>query len=428
MSNIIDRRLNQGQKNLGNRQRFIRKAKDQIKKAIKDNIQNRKIGDINSGENIKIPIDTINEPSFGHDFNTGTTKRVLPGNKDYIPQDTILRPKSGGGGGKKGNEASDSDETFDDEFVFVLTKDEFYDMFFEDLELPDLIRKKLKTTKKWEVKREGISAAGNPSNVNIVRTMKQSLGRRIILRKPNEKNLTELESKLAAMEDDDPNYESLLLEIISLRKKIKSVTYVDPIDLRYNVFSKKPTPSNAAVMFCVMDVSGSMDENKKDIAKRFFMLLYLFLQKKYETVKIEFIRHHTSAERVDEQTFFYDKLSGGTMVSSALELTIDTIKKDYNPDLYNIYVCQASDGDNYESDNIKCRQLLEGSLLPLTQFMAYVEIKDQHDIDHYPLISTNSNLYNVYKTMSNINDKLQVTKASSAGDIYNVFRKLFEKK
>lgn len=178
-----------------------------------------------------------------------------------------------------------------------------------------------------------------------------------------------------------------------------------------------------------MDVSSSMDEAKKDMAKRFFMLLYLFLQKKYDSVKLEFIRHHTEADRVDENTFFYDKLSGGTVVSSALQLCVETIKKEYDPSLYNVYVCQASDGDNYDSDNPLCKKILTTELLPLTQYMAYIEIGDQHLVQHYPMMYyASSRLYNVYQTVTFGSEKLQIAKVFEQKEIYDVFRKLFEKK
>ncbi len=428
MGVVIDRRPNQGQKNLGNRQRFIRRAKDAIKKSIQGNLNNRSITDTDSGEKIRIPVDTVSEPTFGQDWNTGESRRVLPGNKDYIPQDHIERPK-GGQQQQKGDKASDSDETFEDEFSFVLTKEEFYDLFFEDLELPDMIRKQLKTTKSWEIKREGISTGGNPTNLNLIRTMRNSIGRRLILRKPNEKLIEQLEQELSTVDANSERGEQILQELEILRKKTKAVAYVDPIDLRYNVFNKKPTLSNSAVMFCIMDVSGSMDEAKKDMAKRFFMLLYLFLQKKYDSVKLEFIRHHTEADRVDENTFFYDKLSGGTVVSSALKLCVETIKKEYDASLYNVYVCQASDGDNYDSDNPECKKILEKDLLPLLQYMAYIEIGDQHLVQHYPMMYyASSRLYNVYQTVSFGSEKLQISKVFEQKEIYNVFRKLFEKK
>lgn len=429
MSSIIDRRLNQGQKNLGNRQRFIRKSTTQIKKSIRENLQNRSISDISSGEKVRVPVDTIREPTFGHDWQSGIKKRVLPGNKDFVPQDQIDRPPGGGGGAGKGKQASNSDDTFEDEFSFSLTKDEFYDLFFEDLELPDLVKKQLKKTNKWVTKREGISNVGNPSNLNVIRTMKQSLGRRIILKKPNERLIAELEAELATLDEQSERHTEITHELAQLRKKVAAVTYVDPIDLRYNVFSKKQVPHSTAVMICIMDVSGSMDEHKKDMAKRFFMLLYLFLQNKYEHVIIEFVRHHTQAERVDEQTFFYDKLSGGTMVSSALKLTHEIITEEYDPNLYNLYVCQASDGDNWDADNQICKQLLTDVLLPLVQYMAYIEISDAHGYEEYPMLRyVNSRLYTTYESVAHVNAKLQTTKVSEAADIYTVFRELFEKK
>ena len=427
MGIIIDRRLNQGQKTLGNRQRFIQKSKKQIKASIRERLTERSISDTDSGERVKIPIDTIREPTFGHNHKSGERRGVLPGNRDYVPQDRIRKPEGGEGGG--GNKASNSKETSEDDFDFVLTRDEFYDLFFEDLELPDMIRKQLKTTKKWEIRREGISTAGNPSNLNVIRTMRSSMGRRLILRKPHEKTLQELQQQLEQLDPDSEEYAALLEQIQRLTNKVRSVAYVDPLDLRYNVFNRKPMPSNSAVMFCVMDVSGSMDENKKDLAKRFFMLLYLFLQRKYDNVIVEFVRHHTEASRVDEQTFFYEKTSGGTVVSSALDMVCDIIQQDYSPDLYNIYVCQASDGDNWDDDNIKCRSILENALLPQCQYMAYVEIHDENLRDNHPMLEFhNTKLYNTYVAVSAFNERLQLGKVYNASDIYAVFRKLFEKK
>jgi uncharacterized protein len=430
MSNIIDRRLNTGQKNLVNRQRFIERSKKQIKDALKERLKERKISDIQSGEKISIPIDGISEPTFGHDWNTGTNRRVLPGNRDFVTNDRIKRPEGGKGkGAGSGSEGSDSDETGQDEFVFQLTKDEFYDLFFDDLELPDLVKKQLKTVTAWETKRAGISNAGNPTNLSVIRTMKQSMGRRLVLRKPHEKEIQELEKQLETLDENSPEYQEILKNIELLNKKVRAVAYVDPIDLRYHVFDKKPVPSTTAVMICIMDVSGSMDEQKKDLAKRFFMLLYMFLQKKYTNLIVEFIRHHTAAERVDEHTFFYDTLSGGTTISSALTLCDEIIEKEYNPTEYNIYVCQASDGDNWSGDNDKCRSILQKSLLDKLQYMAYVEIPNTHVDTEFPYYSSHdSEIWQTYQAISKEDPKLQMTKVVNANDIYSVFRGLFEKK
>lgn len=425
---IIDRRPNKGQKNLGNRQRFIQRSRAHIGRALRKNLQNRSITDTESGEKIRIPTDTIREPTFGHKPASGNQQRVFPGNRQYQRGDAIDRPQGGQSGKGRGSQPGDGDKTGEDDFHFVLSKDEFLDLFFEDLELPDLIKKQMKQIHAWKHQRVGISTAGNPANLNVIRTLKASLSRRIVLRKPHEKELEELLHVLAAETDPDRRVE-LEAQIEQLRKKVQSVSYVDPIDLRYNVFEKRPQPVTTAVMICVMDVSGSMDEHKKDVAKRFFMLLYMFLQRKYEHVKIEFIRHHTEAERVDENTFFYDRLTGGTQVSSALELTAKLIRDEYDPATYNVYVCQASDGDNYDSDNRTCEQLLLNELLPLVQYMAYIEISDPRDHEQYPLLRyAQSKLYNTYQKVHEQNARLQCASVHEINQIYSVFRELFERK
>ena len=429
MGIIIDRRPNQGQKNAGNRQKFIARSIKHIRDSVKKNLQNRSITDIQNGAKVRIPTDSIQEPNFGHDPQSGINHRVLPGNKQYVTGDQIEKPKGGSGKGAGNGDPSDTTETGSDNFNFVLTKEEFMELFFEDLELPDLVKKQLKQSTTFTLKRDGISTAGNPSNLNVIRTLKQSMGRRITLRKPHEKQLAKLEAELQQLAPDHELTPGLLDQIAVLKKKIAGVTYVDPIDLRYNVFNKKPSPQTQAVMFCVMDVSGSMDEVKKDIAKRFFMLLYLFLQKKYEKVHVEFVRHHTQAERVDEETFFYDPVTGGTKVSSALDMVYDIIQSEFSTDNYNIYVCQVTDGDNYDTDNQTCAQILTDKLLPLVQYMAYVEVIDKQGWDEYPLLQyTNSRLYNTYEKVSNQNKHLQCVKVGAINEIYPVFRELFEKK
>jgi uncharacterized protein len=429
MAAIIDRRSNQGQKNLGNRQRFIRRSIKHIKDAVKRRIQERSITDTDSGEIVNVPQHSIDEPSFGHDPNSGIRDRVLPGNQDFVPGDRVDREGSGGGRGKRARQGSNSDETFEDDFVFSLTKDEFYNILFEDLELPDLIKKQLKTTNTTVLRRNGIATAGNPSNLNVVRSMTSSLARRLALRRPKERVADQLEQELAELDPDSEESAALQAEIESLRKRASSIPWVDPVDLRYNVFNPKPAPTTSAVMICVMDVSGSMDQHKKDIAKRFFMLLYLFLQRKYENVTVLFVRHHTSAELVTEEQFFYDPISGGTMVSSALELIKTNLLKNYSSADHNIYVCQASDGDNYDSDNETCRELLMKDLLPVVQFFAYIEIGDPRDVEEYPLLRfAASKLFNVYQTVSHQIPNLKVNRVWQASDIYGVFRELFEKK
>jgi len=171
------------------------------------------------------------------------------------------------------------------------------------------------------------------------------------------------------------------------------------------------------VMFCIMDVSGSMDESKKDTAKRFFILLYLFLTRAYEKIDVVFIRHHTQAAEVDENEFFHSRESGGTVVSSALHMLGKIIHERYASSDWNVYVAQASDGDNWDNDSVICRQLLTNTIMPAVQYYAYVEITDGEA----------QNLWHEYAQVKETQAHFAMQKIESPADIYPVFRELFKK-
>jgi uncharacterized sporulation protein YeaH/YhbH (DUF444 family) len=177
-------------------------------------------------------------------------------------------------------------------------------------------------------------------------------------------------------------------------------------------------PVARAVMFCLMDVSGSMDENKKDLAKRFFTLLYLFLMRKYEHVDLVFIRHTDNAEEVDEDTFFHDPKSGGTVVLSALELMREVIEKRYSPATWNIYAAQASDGDSFGADAARSARYLSEHLLPASRYFAYIEIHDTHDV-------RKSSLWAEYEREPA--EHFVMRRISERGEIFSVFHELFRK-
>src|SRR5262249_52632263 len=152
---------------------------------------------------------------------------------------------------------------------------------------------------------------------------------------------------------------------------------IDPVDIRFNRFEPMPLPNSNAVMFCLMDVSGSMGEREKDLAKRFFVLLHLFLKRRYDRIDMVFIRHTHQAQEVDEDTFFHSTQSGGTVVSTALEEMRRIIQERYPSKDWNIYAAQASDGDNLTGDSDNCVHLLNDELMRLCQYYAYVEILDE---------------------------------------------------
>ena len=420
MTQLIDRRRNAGKKSTVNRQRFLRRYKTQIKRAVSDAVGNRSITEIDRGEEITIPAKDISEPRF-HQGPGGKIERILPGNDEFISGDRIKRPSNEEGEGGGGQEASNSGEGNDD-FVFQLSREEFLELYFEDLELPDLIKKELARITTLKTVRSGVTTSGIPSNINIRRSMRQATGRRIALSSPYKRQLKIAEAELSALNAtaNPDSVELLRLErdVAFLKKKIKSVPFIDTIDLRYNNRVRIPSPSTQAVMFCVMDVSGSMDEPKKDIAKRFFILLYLFLTKNYEKIELVFIRHHTSAKEVNEHDFFYSRETGGTVVSSALELLYNTIEARYPTHAWNIYVAQASDGDNWNADSPYCMELLQEKIMPLLQYFAYIEIMPRH----------HQSLWEVYQQIHTLYPNFAMENIDHVTDIYPVFRELFKRK
>ncbi|HAU4152085.1 TPA: YeaH/YhbH family protein [Legionella pneumophila] len=419
MSQLIDRRQNAGKKSTVNRQRFLRRYKSQIKKAVSEAVGKRSITEIDQGEQITIPAKDIYESQF-HRGHGGHIERVLPGNDNFIAGDRIKRPSGGGAGGAGGN-ASDSGEG-EDNFVFELSREEFLELYFEDLELPDLVKKELARISTYKTVRAGVTTSGIPNNINVLRSMKQATGRRVALASPYKRRLKEAEEELERLKQlanpDKIDLLKLERDIEFFKKKIQTVPFIDTIDLRYNHRVRVPSPSTQAVMFCVMDVSGSMDEAKKDIAKRFFILLYMFLTKNYEKIELVFIRHHTSAKEVNEEEFFYSRETGGTVVSSALELLNTIIEARYPPQAWNIYVAQASDGDNWNADSPYCQELLQEKIMPLLQYFAYIEIMPRH----------HQSLWEVYQQVKERYPNFAMENIDNVADIYPVFRELFKRK
>lgn len=417
MSNIIDRRLNAKNKSTVNRQRFIRRYKNQIKQSVAEAVGKRSITEIDRGEKISIPTKDISEPRFNLGQG-GIVDKIFPGNEEFITGDKIKRPPSGAGSGGDGD-ASDKGEGEDD-FIFQLSREEFLELYFEDLELPDLVKKELTQINTHKFLRAGYTTAGTPSNINVVRSMKQAVGRRMALGGPYKKELLDAEETLKTLKqtDDISAIKTLEERITFLKRRLHHLPFIDTLDLRYNNRIKVPIPSTQAVMFCVMDVSGSMDEAKKDIAKRFFILLYLFLTRNYERIELVFIRHHTSAKEVNEEEFFYSRETGGTVVSSALELLKTTIDLRYPTNAWNIYVAQASDGDNWNADSPYCQEILSGQIMPLVQYYSYIEIMPRH----------HQSLWEVYQAVRDKYKNFAMENIDNVADIYPVFRELFKRK
>ncbi|HKY01284.1 MAG TPA: YeaH/YhbH family protein [Burkholderiales bacterium] len=388
MSIFIDRRLNDRRKSAVNRQRFIQRYKDHLRRAVGDIVSKRSIRDLEGGGQVRIPVKDISEPSFRHGQG-GDREMVHPGNKTFTPGDRIPRPEEGEGEGQGSGGEGDAL----DGFSFTLSRDEFMQLFLDDLELPRLERTVFGSINDKRNQNAGFSRSGSPRNLHIVRSLKQSLARRIASR-----GSTQL-----------------------LRDKgitPRRVPFIDEIDLRYRHRIKVPHPISQAVMFCLMDVSGSMTDEKKDLAKRFYSLLYLFLTRKYEKVDIVFVRHTDDASEVTEEEFFHGNYSGGTVVLSALELMKEIMEERYPSAAWNIYGAQASDGDAFGADPEKSRGYLEKELLPLTRYFAYVDIPTEG-------LEQTSTLWTAYQRIEV--KHFAMKRVANRADIYPVFRELFQK-
>ncbi|HEY9134799.1 MAG TPA: YeaH/YhbH family protein [Pseudomonadales bacterium] len=423
MSYIVDRRLNSKNKSAVNRQRFLKRYKKHVQKAVSEAVTKRSIKDMESGENVSIPQEDISEPTFRH--GPGGKRSVIhPGNKEFAKGDKIPRPPGGGAGGSGEGEASDSGEGLD-QFVFEITQEEFLEFLFEELELPNLVKRKLAGIESFKYTRAGYVNEGSPNKVNILRSMRTATARRIATgagaKGKLKQLLAEREALLAVKLEARNNLriQALDEEIEKLQRRIKKIPFLDTYDLRYNLHVKHPQPTAQAVMFCLMDVSGSMNQAMKDMGKRFFILLYLFLKRNYKKIDVIFIRHHTSAKEVDEEEFFYSRETGGTIVSSALKLMKEIMEERYPPKDWNIYCAQASDGDNWNDDSPTCRKLLSEDILPNVQYFSYIEINPRR----------HQALWHEYEQVQAENpDTFAMQQISDVNDIYPVFRELFQRK
>jgi uncharacterized sporulation protein YeaH/YhbH (DUF444 family) len=420
LQQIIDRRLSGKNKSVGNRERFLRRHKEQIREAVRRAVDGRGIRDLEKGEDVHIPKRDLSQPVFGHGQG-GKREAVHPGNQEYVTGDRIKRPEGGQGGGG-GSQASDSGEGEDD-FVFHLTKEEFMQAFFDDLALPNLTRTQLAEIPEWKSHRAGFTSDGTPNNLSVVRSLRGAIGRRIALGGDSRRDLREAEEALDALNKHGGHdmvtmrqKAELIEKIETLRARIARIPFLDPIDLRFRNRVRVPVPTTRAVMFCLMDVSGSMDESRKDLAKRFFILLYLFLTRHYDKIEVVFIRHHTQAAEVDEENFFHATETGGTVVSSALVLMDEIIRARYPSNEWNIYGAQASDGDNWHHDSGRCRELLMDKILPKCRYFAYVQVAEPEQ-----------NLWEEYTRIQGEVPHFAMRKAIEASQIYPVFRELFRK-
>lgn len=420
MARIIDRRLDGKNKSAVNRRRLIRRMKNKIKQEVLTSANGRSITNMDAEHTITIPVRDLGEPVFGHASGKGRWEYVHIGNREYQKGDRVPRPQRKQTGER--NDDSGKAGVSEDDFTFVLSREEFLDVLFEDMELPRLVRLQFLGITQVKPVHAGFVSVGPPSAVHVVRSLGRAIARRLTLSAPHKRRIEEILKELddlrgQCLTENDLRIEELCAELESLQARLRTIPFLDTFDLRFRNQVLQAKPLSRAVMFCLMDVSGSMTCIHKDIAKRFFFLLYLFLKKNYEKIDVVFIRHHEEASEVDERTFFSDRETGGTIVSSALLLMRDIIRERYSSG-WNVYGAQASDGDNIASDSPKCRDLLIEEIMPVVRYFAYVEIKPERQ----------QSLWEAYASVGARCPNFASRQIRGYSDIYPVLRELFLRK
>lgn len=300
--------------------------------------------------------------------------------------------------GKKG-----SDQAGDEYYEVEVTLDELAEYLFQDLELPDLEKKRFKFIKDHKPKRSGFRKKGMRSRLSKKETIKRKIRRK--------------KMAIASGAFDPESGERFPFH---------------EDDLKYKHTKLKPQQNNSAVIFFLMDVSGSMTKDKKYMARSFYFLLYQFLRYKYDNIEVVFISHCTEAREVNEDDFFKRGTSGGTIMSSALTMTKDIINKRYHPSSWNIYTFYSGDGENWSFDDEKTVNLFK-DLKELNQMICYAEI-DPNSFpaeNTYGILSKSFN-YNqseataLWKKLTPITgDKFKKIKISKPNHIWPSFQHIF---
>jgi sporulation protein YhbH len=370
-------------RSVGDRLRHRQKVRQSIRENIADIVAEESIIGKDRERVIKVPIRGIKEYRFVYGDNA---PGVGQGDGDSQPGQVVGKTH---GRGEAADERA-GDRPGVDYYETDVTLEELIDIMFEDLELPDLERKKLREiTAPRLSRRKGYRSVGVRVRLDKRRTVKAKVRRRLATHHTSEHFLEERER--FPFHDDDLTYRHLVTDT---RKE-----------------------SNAVVL-CIMDTSGSMDTMKKYLARSFFFLLYQFIVTKYRNVEIVFIAHHTEAREVSEEEFFHKGESGGTFISSGYQKALEIVAARYHPSLWNIYSFHCSDGDNFDSDNPAALRYAK-ELADVCNLFGYGEIK--------PLGSRyyESSMLNIFRRLES--DNFQTVLIERKEDIWPSFKAFLAK-
>ena len=329
------------------RTRHKKKIDKAIKESIKDVVADESIIGQNGKKKIRIPVRGLREYRFV--YGSGKKNKTVGSGGDHKLKrgQKIGKQRAKKGSGQGTGKASDKkgDQYYDVE----VSLEELAEYLFADLELPDLEKKQFRFITQETVKRKGYRFQGIRPRLSKKETLKRKIRRQ------------KMAEKTGAYDPESG-------ERFPFHKD----------DLKYHHIKPKAKENSAAVIFFLMDVSGSMSQARKYLARSFFFLLYQFLNHRYERVEVVFISHSTHAERVNEDDFFKVGTYGGTIISSALNRQMEIVEKEFHPNAWNIYTFYCGDGENWASDNEKCIDLFK-EIKEVSQLTAYCEINENYE-------------------------------------------------
>lgn len=428
---VIDLTGHTPDRSLQSEGKFQKQRKKIIDDAIDAILNDRAVSDLADATSITVRI-VLDEPSFTYNREKGNARTVFVGNPKYNVGDRIPKPPGGGGKGN-GVGAAGLGEKAQDDYTFDLTNADIERHLFDKLRLPDMARKQLTMISDTTFVKAGLRTEGQAAMMSLQRTMRNSIARRTALKRPSEEDIEALETQIKEFTFRGLDTSALAEELAHLNRRREFVPFVDTRDRRFYRINEEEERISQAVIFNLMDVSGSMSELQKRLAKQFFWLLRRFLSSRpeYQHVDVVWIRHTDTAQEVDEQKFFKDRETGGTVVSSALEKMLEVVHKRYPKHLWNFYCCQATDGDTWtnskgEDDAITSATLIAEQVLPLFQYYAYIECWPRAPTGNKKQGNITTTLWESYGQLVGPRTNFQMKRVWEPNQIYPVFANLFQ--
>tara|TARA_R110001583_G_scaffold178407_2_gene334226 strand:- start:131 stop:1303 length:1173 start_codon:yes stop_codon:yes gene_type:complete len=381
---IFKKHSTNADRSASDRRRHKEKIEKAIKEGIHDIIAEESIIGKSGKKKIKIPVRGLKEYRFIYDQGDGSKGVGAAPGSDIKKGQKIKEGQKNKGSGDPDKPGNDKGEDFYD---VEISLDELAKYLFDDLDLPDLIKKKSAEMFSEKIKRKGYRTKGIRPRLSKKETLKNKIRR-----------------KKAAIRNGtyDPETD-------------ERFTFHDD-DLKYKHIEVKKKPITSAVIFFIMDTSGSMTKTKKYLARSFFFLLYQFIRYRYQNIETVFISHSTEAKEVNEDDFFKKGSSGGTYISSGLKLANDIVDARYSPSAWNIYTFHCSDGENWKEDNEKAVEYMT-KLINMSQLAGYIQIKGRAGTQW------SDEMAEVFEPLSS--DSFKVVKVSNKKDIWPEFSRLF---